>query len=365
MKQLVHIINHDKFTSGYVNFMYHEMTQWEHTFLFLEGGPHIDEEEGMQILRLRSYSQLLTDASIRRKLHECDRIVVDGVFGVENYLFFYPKKVWEKTLLYFWGGDFYQYSSVKKLHFSEIRRNFRLLSKWLHKQLFTACTRKCRGWIFLIPGDADAFREIIGGDRPAWTARMPQDPNRAIDRKALRGRARSADRCRILVGNSATASNHHREIFELLARYPREQLEVLVPLSYGNEPAYQQQVLREGRELLGEAFHPLTALMDKRTYVEFLADVDVGIFNNDRQQGMGNINILHSLGRKVYLRENTAMWQHYTRMGYRVFPVSALPGLSLAALTAFPEEDAQHNAAIFDSHSAPALYREEWTQCLG
>lgn len=354
MKQLVHIINHDKFTSGYVNFMYHSMKDWEHTFLFLEGGPKIDEEEGMQILRIPSYRSLLTDPAIRKKLMECDRIVVDGVFGVENILFFYPRRVWAKTLLYFWGGDFCQYRKVRNL------------SKWVHKQIFTACTRKCRGWIFLIPGDIEEFRKLIGGNKPVWTARMPQDPNRSIDRKSLRGRAASA-RTRILVGNSATPSNRHREILELLAHFPRDQIEVLVPLSYGDKAtfgSYQQQLLQEGRELLGDAFHPILEQMDKPSYVRFLADVDVGIFNNDRQQGMGNINILLSLGKKVYLREDTPMWPHYTGQGYRVFPVSSLPALSPEELTAFPDADAQHNTAIFDAIDAAAASKKEWTQCL-
>lgn len=352
MKKLVHIMTHEKFTSGYVNFMYHVMTEWEHTFIFLEGDPKIDAEDGMDIIRISSYVKLLTDAGICRKLMECDQIVVDGVFGVENLLFFYPRRVWKKILLFYWGGDFYQYRNIKKL------------SKWVHKQIFAACARKCRGWIFLYEGEIEKFRQLIHGEKPTYIARMPVDPIRQIDRKSRRCKPRMGERYRILVGNSATASNHHREIFELLARYPLEKMEVLVPLSYGNEPVYRDQVLREGREILGEAFHPMTEFMDKTAYVDFLSTVDVGIFNNDRQQGMGNINILFSLGKKVYLRQDTTMWEKYTGMGYRFFSVSSLADESLEELTSFSAEAGQQNGAVFDAIDATAASRKEWEACL-
>ena len=41
--------------------------------------------------------------------------------------------------------------------------------------------------------------------------------------------------------------------------------------------------------------------MPYSSYISFLGSIDIGIFNNNRQQGMGNITNLLYLGKKVYL----------------------------------------------------------------
>jgi len=61
----------------------------------------------------------------------------------------------------------------------------------------------------------------------------------------------------ILVGNSATATNNHCEVFELLARTPAARdRRVIVPLSYG-DPWYRDAILAQGRALFGDRFVPL------------------------------------------------------------------------------------------------------------
>ena len=37
----------------------------------------------------------------------------------------------------------------------------------------------------------------------------------------------------------------------------------------------------------------------------------IAIFNNNRQQALGNISILCAYGAKIYLRNDTSMWEYY------------------------------------------------------
>lgn len=64
--------------------------------------------------------------------------------------------------------------------------------------------------------------------------------------------------------------------------------------------------------------------MDYEKYVELLSTCNVGIYYNDRQQGMGNINTLLRLGKKVYLRKGTSMWNNYKKNNFILFDVDEL-----------------------------------------
>ena len=112
------------------------------------------------------------------------------------------------------------------------------------------------------------------------------------------------------MGNSATPSNQHLEILQTLERFKNEQIEIVCPLSYGNAD-YAKTVIDFGKKLFGSKFVPLTDYMDKTAYYRTIAESSVAIFNNDRQQAMGNINASLGLGCKVFLRTDTPMWEIY------------------------------------------------------
>lgn len=48
--------------------------------------------------------------------------------------------------------------------------------------------------------------------------------------------------------------------------------------------------------------------MNPEEYCSFLSEMDVAVFNNNRQQGMANIALLANLGTKVFIRNDTSMW---------------------------------------------------------
>ncbi|MDQ2085660.1 TDP-N-acetylfucosamine:lipid II N-acetylfucosaminyltransferase [Herbivorax sp. ANBcel31] len=147
----------------------------------------------------------------------------------------------------------------------------------------------------------------------------------------------------IQVGNSATKSNHHMEVFDTLSCYKDENIRIHAPLSY-NDHEYAKKVIRYGREIFGEKFIPLTKLTDAYTYNKYQSTMHVGIFNNDRQQGMGNIGKLLFFGAKVYLRSNTALWDKYVNLEkYHLFDISSISSMSFKQFVDFDDKKAEHN----------------------
>lgn len=127
----------------------------------------------------------------------------------------------------------------------------------------------------------------------------------------------------ILVGNSADPSNNHEEILERLAVFKNKNIMVIAPLSYGKKDNVDK-VVRVGRKLLGERFTPLTDFLPFNEYLKVLTEVDVAVFNHNRQQAMGNIISLLGLGKKVYLRSDVAQWQLFQDLNIEVHDVSQL-----------------------------------------
>lgn len=111
----------------------------------------------------------------------------------------------------------------------------------------------------------------------------------------------------ILAGNSASATNNHIELFDLI----RDQVDltgrkVVAPLSYG-DPHYRDQVTDYGIKTLGEAFMPLTDFMPVEQYLETIRSCGFVMMNHLRQQALGNVCMAMLMGAKVYLNSGNPL----------------------------------------------------------
>ena len=56
----------------------------------------------------------------------------------------------------------------------------------------------------------------------------------------------------------------------------------------------------------------MTDLMSFDDYNKYLASIDIAIFHHDRQQAMGNVIGLISLGKKVVLKDSISSYEFFT-----------------------------------------------------
>ena len=343
-KEIVHIVHRDRFATGYIEFMRTYFDEFEQCFMLLDEGIGLEVESDNDIYYLMEYQDLINNQKINRVLQECNKIIVSGVWYMIKPLYKCGNKILSKTYFHFWGGDFYRYRSVP----------YKWSLRNLHKDKFflKKCLKRAAAVVNLIEEDYDELKRIVGiTDMKHFVAPMCKNPKENIDYASYRNIEKVSNACRILVGNSATVHNQHQEILELLSKYKDENIEVYCPLSYGWKE-YGDSVIELGKKYFGDKFHPLTEQIPKDKYVEFMAACDVGIYNNNRQQAMGNISILARLGKKVYLRDDTAMWTHFEKIGYCFNKISELQNASLEELVAYSEEQKEHNIQA----------REKWEQ---
>ncbi|MCF6351471.1 MAG: TDP-N-acetylfucosamine:lipid II N-acetylfucosaminyltransferase [Cyclobacteriaceae bacterium] len=146
----------------------------------------------------------------------------------------------------------------------------------------------------------------------------------------------------ILIGNSASYTNNHLEIFDFLKEIDIGNRQIIVPLSYGNTK-YQKEIVKEGTAQFGVQFVAMLKFMPLSEYNKVIQSCGIIIMNHYRQQGVGNI--LQSLwaGRKVFLSEKNILFAYFNRIGCVVFSIE--------------KELNSNSATVLD-----LLTRQEWEQ---
>lgn len=347
---IAHIVHREKFTSGYVNFMKTEMNQYTHVFIILSKGFALELSDLNGVIFIDSFHLASKSKDILELLSSADYIIATGIFDSIDMLWQLPSTLLNKLYLHLWGGDFY---------FLEEKRSFIRYHWQIKKQKYLFCFKKCAGLIFLINGEYEKFNELTSIKKRYFIAPMPTDPVQNFEIKEFRNKRRHDNYVNILVGNSATMTNRHEEVFRWLAAYKEKNINVHVPLSYGNEK-YRNDVIERGKKILGKCFIPILDYMDGKKYTDFLAGIDIGIFNNNRQQAMGNIITLLGLGKKLYLRTDTSMWKQYMDKGYIIFPFDSSQDIPFKEFTQFTGEAGYMNMKNYDEQQNIEVAKCAW-----
>lgn len=127
----------------------------------------------------------------------------------------------------------------------------------------------------------------------------------------------------IQIGNSADPSNRHFEILERLRILSLGSSQIVIPLSYGDF-SHAKLVEEKAISIFGGNTKILKDFMPLDEYLSLLKRVDVAIFAHKRQQGLGNIFTLLSLGKKIYLDSSTTVFKSLRKMGIWIFPFDNL-----------------------------------------
>lgn len=159
----------------------------------------------------------------------------------------------------------------------------------------------------------------------------------------------------ILLGNSATGSNHHEEALRLLqGRIPAE-TKCVVPLSYGNT-RYGAQIAALGEQLFGSQFEGLRQWMSLDDYNQRIQRCGFVVMNHRRQQAVGNVGAALYKGATVYLREENPMLTFYRGIGVRVRTMSELREHGLKALE--PEALALNRTRMASYYGRDSVIRQ-------
>lgn len=257
--------------------------------------------------------------------NNADKIIIHGLWDIHAIvlLAFQPWTL-RKCYWLIWGGDLYAYRLPKH---SLKQRIIELFRRFVIKKIGYLVT--------YIEGDVALARKWYSA-RGQYIECLMYLSNVFHDYRIPQESAKDIN---IQIGNSADPSNNHIEILEKLSPYREQNINIHVPLSYGNA-IYAKSIIEIGEKIFGSKFKPLTEFIPFDEYLIFLGKIDIAIFNHQRQQAMGNTITLLGLGKKVYIRDDVTQKELFERAGIKVYSTSNIN------IDMMPNEIKQNNCKI-------------------
>lgn len=112
--------------------------------------------------------------------------------------------------------------------------------------------------------------------------------------------------------------------------------------------------------LFGEKVIVIEEFLDIDKYTELLSTIDVGIFNTDRQQALGNIRVLLRFGAKVFLSDDSGMIPFFSEEGYCVHSVSEISKLDFKLFVENDIEEIDKNIRVGSKAGLKTKALRQW-----
>ena len=171
----------------------------------------------------------------------------------------------------------------------------------------------------------------------------------------------------LLVGNSADPSNNYLDAFGWLAKQIKKSarpIRIHTILSYGDK-INRDLVIAKGKAIFGDNFVPITSFMNRDEYISFLNSMDMLVMYHNRQQAVGNIMTMITLGKPVLMKGKSPIFQMMKEQGcssvYDVIKVSLKQSESIVKNAI---ESRQENADIVRRIYSEETRLEDWSRLL-
>jgi hypothetical protein len=303
---ILHIMIMEKFLPPFISFVDIHFGRGEHKYVFVTSEKYLyglTPEHGVEFLH--------TDEDIFTTLagymRDARKIILHGLWRDKIDLLLLSEPVlFEKCYWIMWGGDFYFPSTHSQNRHNVIQRI---------PYLITSATKD----VELVRREYQATGRHISC--VCYTSNIFYGESRLTDG--------DDNRISVLVGNSATETNNHLEVFNRIrcSSYSSD-IHIYCPLSYGSKE-YANEVIAAGIQIFGESFTPITEFMPYEEYLVVLSKMDVAVFDHERQQAFGVIIQLLGLGKKVFMNVNSSLYHILTDKGVVLYDSSSVE-LSLA-----------------------------------
>lgn len=304
---ILHIMMDEKFTSPFINFFNTYFDKYEQEFLVLSSNDKlrydfsIENKENVTVV----HKNFCGFIEIIKKMMISKKIILHGMFSPYIVYLLFFLHIAPKTYWCVWGGDLYDYHIESK--------------QW--KLVKTKVISQLKGIITPLEKDYQLAKEVYGANCKKFSC---LGPNTIINQKKTDDyfyrKIQNKTITNILLGNSADSENRHRYLLEELKSYANDDIHIYIPLSYGNKE-YAKEISDYAIKLFGDKVTPMLDYLPLEQYQEFLSSIDVAVFAHKRQQAFSNIIQMLSLGVKIYLMPNGAIWSFLKNLNINVFSV--------------------------------------------
>lgn len=336
---ILHFLGDSTYSNKFVEYVSSNFACQEHKFIFISSNEikYVTQKDNVLKYRSNSFFDSIKIIKSLLKKYKPQKIFLHFLSDLNLF----PVLLSSKHVIKYWivwGGDIYSYVDWN-LYDKETENIIgKSTNKKSIKQLILKYIRKIAikkiYYIGINETEFSIIRKYFNTDAKRVDFKYPNPTQVSNEEQNVVSSRISESSKVILLGNSGDPTNNHISILKRLKNLDCD-YKVIVPLSYGSNKKYIETVKQFGSELLGERFVPLMDFMSSDEYSKLLSTVDVGIMNHYRQQAAGNLRILLSQGKKVYLNEINPLYYYYTAKGILLSKI----------------DDCNFNSSIFEEYS--------------
>lgn len=323
--KIVHIMFNDKFNKPFFDFINQNFDNDRHLFLWKYSFPEQPILVGSNAVRIEMLKYL--------HLERAKKIICHSLFDDELVKYLYVnKKALKKSYWFVWGGDFYEYDSTERDDY--VRKNVFAYINKVDEKLIRVKYNRTDDCFF----DAKYCFPI--------TMQMIINAKKHLN---------NTDTIKIQINNSSDSST--LEILNVLSKYKNENIHIVTVLSYGNLE-FKKEIIKTGNDIFEDKFSYIEKYMSPEEYALYIANQDILILNQHRQQGMGNTNAFLALGKKVFIRSDVSTYEYYNDVGARVFDTLTISNLSFEEFIDNPA--CEQNKIIALNFFDNSVLAEQW-----
>lgn len=374
---------------GYLMMLRKYFNREEHTILFSSQANGVDK--GMLLFENTIDFPQLGKGKIKKYLSfnklfsQAEHIVFHQFIPNLSLLIFlfFHKKYLQKAIWVMWGIDLY---------------NYKYKSKHIKHRILNYIGKVCRQHlgipVALLPIDIEVYEKEFGKKpvlcAPYGTAddiwkhldELVQKNLQQEVRQILKERNESDSNIddeyeekpplRILIGHNSHTFNRHAYILNQIERFSVENIEIYLPLSYGNGGTdhindYPRMVEEYAKILFPNKVKVMKKLISKWDYDVFLSTIDIAILGAPRQNALGNIIRLLYMGKKVYLAPDNPLFYFLKEKGFTIYNIEDLKDISYEAFSLLSKQSEPNPwlKKYFGTDSAAHLWKQVFDYAEG
>jgi hypothetical protein len=172
------------------------------------------------------------------------------------------------------------------------------------------------------------------------------------------------DHNRIMIGNSASFSNNHFDIFELFKQknIKTKNIEICIPLSYGEMPDCIKKIRAKAEEVFDKIKY-LDNFMSEDGFLKVLDECKVGVFNANMQHAGGTSISMLLLGKKVYLNKMSTLYKFFENINVKIYNIDSINNIK-DLMSPISIEDAKNNRTILIEHFGKSKVLNRYSHLL-
>ncbi len=352
---VVHLFPYSFFVNGFVSFLTDNFDSNQHKVIVYRKKDYAqDPLSSHMIIEYKGRKDII---ELYKQLLAADRIVIHSL-GIEFemlVLLYVKKKLVKKCVWVIWGNDLYCKLQKKEDFMSVFIEHMR--SKVIKRFPYIGC---------LVMGDYTLATDWYETSASAIRVNYCVPAQKEMIDALLSERPTSfpSDTIRIIVGNSGTQSNNHLVALEKLRKWKNADIQIYVPLSYGDSE-YSVRIREAFIKEFGDKVTILDKIIPLSEYFSLLASMNIAIFENDRQQALGNIFSLMYMGKKIYMKKGTSMWNELVEQcSSCIFDSDDILNESFLSLQ-LSEQDIKRNREIsYKYHYDPDYLSIGWSKAF-